>query len=207
MYLYWAKRERERELRDPRPVPDAPWIIVWKKITGRGHTVIRPETGAPAPTATIVHDSGSVGSGSLEKVGHADGHEKSHEKGEKSNTLEAEVGPPRSDIEGDGPHDWARNTAYHLLRTSSWQAVFYMITSDILGFTSAPYSFYTLGIAPGCLVFTFLFLLAFGGGQILWHMYMRLDSEQYPVTCYSDLAERTYGRWVRHLFTALQTIQ
>lgn len=197
MYLYWANKERDREDRDPRPVPDAPWIVLWKRITGQVNKVALAPSGY-VTDAAAVHDNASSGFRSP-------GDEKTQEK---SHAVVEQVGPPRARSEES--RDWIeleRHTAYHLLRTASWQAIFYMITSDILGFQQAPYSFYTLGIAPGCLVFTFLFLLAFAGGQMLWRMYMRLDSEQYPVTCYSDLAERTYGRWVRHVFTVLQTIQ
>ena len=38
-------------------------------------------------------------------------------------------------------------------------------------------------------------------------MYLKLDSDEYPVQNYSDLTERIYGRVARHCINVLQTIQ
>jgi hypothetical protein len=78
-------------------------------------------------------------------------------------------------------------------------------TTDILGFSSAPLAFAELGYGPGVLVYTFFYILAFGAGQIIWRMYMRMDSERFPVKCYADIGERTFGKVVRHIFNILQS--
>lgn len=57
------------------------------------------------------------------------------------------------------------------------------------------------------LVYTIFYLLALCTGQILWCLFMRLDSDRYPVTCYADLGERIFGRATRHVFNALQSTQ
>lgn len=44
-------------------------------------------------------------------------------------------------------------------------------------------------------------------GLVLWRLFLALDSSRYPVKTYSDLAERIFGRWARHLVTVLQSIQ
>jgi hypothetical protein len=36
-------------------------------------------------------------------------------------------------------------------------------------------------------------------------MYMRMDSERFPVKCYADIGERTFGKVVRHIFNILQS--
>jgi len=96
---------------------------------------------------------------------------------------------------------------YRALRVASWQAVFYLITTDILGFSSAPEAFAELGVGPGILVYVFFYLLAVFAGQIIWRLYCDYDSAKYPVTCYADLGERTFGRWVRHVFNGFQSAQ
>lgn len=68
-------------------------------------------------------------------------------------------------------------------------------------------AFSLLGFGPGVLVYTSFYLLAFGSGQILWRMYLNLDSQRYPVKCYADVGERTYGPIAKHLFNILQSVQ
>ncbi|KAL1406722.1 hypothetical protein Q8F55_006126 [Vanrija albida] len=82
-----------------------------------------------------------------------------------------------------------------------------LIKKYVLGIITAPMTFRQLGYGPGILVFTGFFLLAFLSGQILWRLYLRLDSAEFPITCYGDLGERTFGRAVRHVFNILQSIQ
>jgi len=85
--------------------------------------------------------------------------------------------------------------------------VLYLITTDILGFSSAGEAFQELGFGPGVLVYTFFYLLAVVAGQIIWRLYLTYDSPMYPVTCYADLGERTFGRKVRHIFNFFQSFQ
>lgn len=63
------------------------------------------------------------------------------------------------------------------------------------------------GFVSGALLFFFLGVIAFYTGMQLWHMYLKLDSDEYPVQNYSDLTERIYGRIARHGVNILQTIQ
>ncbi|KAF7969159.1 hypothetical protein HWV62_28208 [Athelia sp. TMB] len=173
VYMYYAAIEREREDNDPRPVPDAPWTVLFKKLTGKGHTVI---TGDENDTAVAsIHNEKAL---EHEKDGDRFSNEKGHH-----DTL---------GTKGD------RDLAYRLLRTASWQAVFYLI---------APESFQELGYGPGVLVYTCFFLLAVGAGQIIYRLYLALDSEKYPVKCYADLGERTFGKIVRHIFNVVQSLQ
>lgn len=44
-------------------------------------------------------------------------------------------------------------------------------------------------------------------GLILWRLYVRLDSPEYPLKTYADIAERLLGKTARHVCTVLQTIQ
>lgn len=44
-------------------------------------------------------------------------------------------------------------------------------------------------------------------GYLLWKIYLGLDSFEFPLTNYGDLAFRLYGTVPRHLVNILQTIQ
>ena len=64
-----------------------------------------------------------------------------------------------------------------------------------------------IGFVSGSLLFVFLGIIAFYTGMQLWYMYLKLDSEKYPVHNYGDLTERIYGRIARHGINVLQSIQ
>ncbi|KLT42146.1 hypothetical protein CC85DRAFT_319078 [Cutaneotrichosporon oleaginosum] len=100
-----------------------------------------------------------------------------------------------------------RETTYRLLRVASWQVVFYLITTDMLGWFTASKAFAQIGYGPGALVYTCFFIFAFAGGQMLWRVYMNVDSEEFPVRSYADLGERTYGPPGKFLLNTLQALQ
>lgn len=100
-----------------------------------------------------------------------------------------------------------RESTYRLLRVASWQVVFYLITTDMLGWFTAEKTFAMLGFAPGSLVYTGFFILAFAGGQMLWRIYMNVDSEEFPIRSYADLGERTFGPVAKYVFNILQSMQ
>ncbi|KAH7925976.1 hypothetical protein BV22DRAFT_1033370 [Leucogyrophana mollusca] len=93
------------------------------------------------------------------------------------------------------------------LRTATWGSVFYLITTDILGPYSAPYAFAQVGYGPGVACFFVFGIMAAYGGLLLWWMFLKLDSDKYPVRTFGDLGYRIYGHWFRHVVNILQTIQ
>ncbi|OZJ02391.1 hypothetical protein BZG36_04880 [Bifiguratus adelaidae] len=97
--------------------------------------------------------------------------------------------------------------AQRALRVARWSSVFYLITTDILGPTSAPWAFSQLGYAPGVLLYFFLGVAAAYTGWQLWRMYLQLDSDEFPVKSYSDLAGRIFGKAGKHSVNVLQSIQ
>ncbi|EJD50784.1 hypothetical protein AURDEDRAFT_135147 [Auricularia subglabra TFB-10046 SS5] len=52
-----------------------------------------------------------------------------------------------------------------------------------------------------------MFIAATWTGSLLWHLFVKLDSDRYPIRTYGDLAERIFGRWARRFCTVLQSIQ
>lgn len=212
VYMWYAERERLREREDPRPIPDSPWTIAYKRLTGQKDKIVvayeQPELVEESDglwtmlwkrafrkhrattTFTSTQDEPQELLTSMPE---------SAEHSGTSASLEKERQPIFTERE--------KQSAYLLLRVASWQLVFYMICCDVLGWYTAPMAFRELGYGPGVLVYTGFFIMAFCSGQILWRMYLAMDSERYPVKCYADLGERTYGPVIRHAFNLLQSLQ
>ncbi|KAI9842947.1 MAG: hypothetical protein M1837_006684 [Sclerophora amabilis] len=142
----------------------------------------------------------------------------------KTNGPKGEKGPGL--IEGPTEDEWT--TASRAARSATWGAVFYLITTDILG----PYS------VPGLLAGRsrkwdtdqeLLFMPSlraslssessegvavgksgsdyFSSGFLIWRLFLNLDSHQYPLKTYGDLFFRIYGKVPRYLANTLQSIQ
>ncbi|KAI1611793.1 transmembrane amino acid transporter protein-domain-containing protein [Exophiala viscosa] len=101
--------------------------------------------------------------------------------------------------------EW-RNAA-RALRTASWGAGFYLITTDILGPYGVGFALGTLGWGPGIALYTVFAFMAGYSGYLLWQVYLGLDSYEFPLRNYGDLAFRTMGASARHLVNFLQIIQ
>lgn len=44
-------------------------------------------------------------------------------------------------------------------------------------------------------------------GLLLWYLFLRLDSELYPVKTYADIGGRIFGKWFAYMTAILQSIQ
>ncbi|KAI9284903.1 transmembrane amino acid transporter protein-domain-containing protein [Umbelopsis sp. AD052] len=97
--------------------------------------------------------------------------------------------------------------AQRALRVAGWMSAFYLITTDILGPTSCPWAFSQLGYVPGFLLYFFMGIAAAYTGWQLWYMYLALDSDEFPVRSYSDLAGIIYGKTAEHVVNVLQSLQ
>ncbi|KAG2124820.1 transmembrane amino acid transporter protein-domain-containing protein [Suillus clintonianus] len=93
------------------------------------------------------------------------------------------------------------------LRTATWGSVFYLITTDILGPYSTPWAFQQVGYGPGVACFFVFGIMAAYSGFLLWWMFLKLDSDIYPIKSFGELGQRIYGRWFRHLCNILQSLQ
>lgn len=92
-------------------------------------------------------------------------------------------------------------------RNATYLAVFFLITTDILGPSSAPYAVSQLGFAPGALLYFLMGIGAAYTGYLLWGMFLTLDSSVYPLKNYGDVVSRIYGRRTRFAVDILQSIQ
>ncbi|KAJ5197733.1 amino acid transporter [Penicillium cinerascens] len=97
--------------------------------------------------------------------------------------------------------------ASRALRSATAGAIFYLITTDILGPFGLPYAFATTGWGPGIALYTVFGALAGFSGYLLWDCFMELDSFQFPVQAYGDLAFRIYGPWCHYFVNILQAVQ
>lgn len=109
----------------PRPVPDAPWGVLIEMLTGRRSKIIHAHT--PTPSHKDCRNSRDV----VDDRHHLDLAEK-----KAPEPFAVEVGAPELDLTAE------KESAYRALRVASWQIVFYLITTDILGFSSSPAAFW-----------------------------------------------------------------
>ncbi|KAL8666944.1 MAG: hypothetical protein Q9168_007387 [Polycauliona sp. 1 TL-2023] len=103
--------------------------------------------------------------------------------------------------------DEERIMASRALRTATWGAVFYLITTDILGPFTTAWAFSQMGYAPASILYCVFGIFAAYGGVLLWKMFLQLDSDRYPLRCYGDIAYRVAGSVARHIVNIVQSIQ
>jgi len=70
------------------------------------------------------------------------------------------------------PIETSKENANRALRVASWGSVFYLITTDILGPTSAPYAIAELGYVPGALLYFLFGICAAYCGALLWNQFL-----------------------------------
>ncbi len=187
--MHHAAIERAREASDTRPIPDASWTVMYKTLTGQRSKIVWGNEEDP-PVLAVEREPGSATGSDSEAP------------------MEKEkVGAFASDGNPTMVSQDERDRLYRALRVASWQAVFYLITTDILGFTAASQTFQDMGYGPAVMTYFFLYLLAIFAGQVIWKLYLSKDSSKYPVVCYADLGERVFGRVIRHIFNVFQSLQ
>ncbi|KAF2105427.1 transmembrane amino acid transporter protein-domain-containing protein [Lophiotrema nucula] len=112
-------------------------------------------------------------------------------------------------IVGDGrleisDEEWTN--ASRLFRTASTGACFYLITTDILGPYGIGFALGTLGWGPGIALFTVFGFMAGYSGYLIRHVYLGLDSYQFPIRNYGDLGFRTWGTTARYVTNIMQAL-
>ena len=96
--------------------------------------------------------------------------------------------------------------ASRAMRTASWGAAFYLITTDILGPYGVGFALGTLGWGPGIALYTVFGFMAGYSGYLIWHVFLGLDSYEFPCRNYGDLAFRTWGTPARYVTNILQAL-
>ncbi|KAI7418964.1 hypothetical protein KC336_g9461, partial [Hortaea werneckii] len=98
-------------------------------------------------------------------------------------------------------------TAARALRTASWSTIFYLVTTDILGWSSCPFVFATVGYGAGVALYVVFGLFAGFSGYCIWRVFLGLDSSRYPMLSFGDTYFRIYGPKARHFINVTQSIQ
>ncbi|KAG0688025.1 hypothetical protein C6P40_001519 [Pichia californica] len=178
-FLYHAELQRELE-KSPDYGKAAPTIPLWEVI--RTKLLNKPSSTEPESTVSSLQISNSA------------------EK-EKGNTSES-----YNDLVNE-PLYTSRENANRMIRVASWGSVFYLITTDILGPTSAPYAIAELGYVPGALLYFLFGITAAYCGVLLWNQFLKLDSIKYPLRNYGDVVGRIYGRNTRYAIDFFQSVQ
>ena len=96
--------------------------------------------------------------------------------------------------------------ASRAMRTASWGAAFYLITTDILGPYGVGFALGTLGWGPGVALYTVFGFMAGYSGYLIRHAFLGLDSYEFPCRNYGGLAFRTWGTTARYLTNILQAL-
>ncbi|KAJ5185611.1 Amino acid transporter transmembrane [Penicillium cf. griseofulvum] len=100
--------------------------------------------------------------------------------------------------------EWAN--ASRSLRSASWGACFYLITTDILGPYGSGFAMGTLGWGPGIAFYTVFGFMAGYSGYLIWRVFLGVDSYEFPAKNYGDLGFRTLGRFGRHFTNICQAL-
>ena len=101
--------------------------------------------------------------------------------------------------------EWRR--AARALRTTGWVTIFYLITTDILGWTQTPYVFASCGYGLGAGIFVLLGIAAAFSGLMIWKVFIALDSSRYPMLSFGDPFFRLFGSRTRHFINVTQALQ
>lgn len=127
------------------------------------------------------------------------------EQAKQSQTLEKEVQPISPPANNVTDTEW--RTAARALKTASWGTIFYVMTTDILGFASTPSVFSSVGYGPGVALYVIFGLAAGASGIMIWRTFLGLDSCRYPMLSFGDPFYRTCGPKTRHFINVTQSIQ
>lgn len=101
--------------------------------------------------------------------------------------------------------EWRR--AARALRTAGWGTMFWLITTDILGWGATPYVFASVGYGVGIGLFIVFGIAAGCSGLFLWRTYLGLDSSRFPMLSFGDPFMRLYGPKTRHFINFGQALQ
>lgn len=190
-FTYWAKIERELEDEEHRR---------YSPVTSRGilGTIKGFFNNNPLEDAKV-HESRELQS-----------NEESTQWPEKKasvaiNTDEKSVSPIAPSDVHDLDAEWRQ--AARALRNASWGAIFYLITTDILGWSQTPYVFANTGYGLGVGIFLLMGLAAFASGIMIWRTFLGLDSSRYPIMSFGDPFLRLYGPRMRHFINFMQSLQ
>jgi hypothetical protein len=128
-----------------------------------------------------------------------------NEKDHPSSGSDTAITPIAPSQTHDMDAEWRQ--AARALRTTGWMTVFYLITTDILGWSQTPYVFASVGYGLGAGTFILFGIAAAFSGMMIWKVFLALDSSRYPVLSFGDPFFRLFGPKTRNFINATQALQ
>ncbi|KIX95517.1 uncharacterized protein Z520_08637 [Fonsecaea multimorphosa CBS 102226] len=122
-------------------------------------------------------------------------------------TTEGADGARLSSVSPTHDYDAEWRRAARALRTSGWMTVFYLITTDILGWSQTPYAFASAGYGVAASSFIVFGIAASASGFMIWRTFIGLDSSRYPILSFGDPFLRLFGPKTRTFINILQAFQ
>jgi len=181
-YRYWAGIERQMEDEDNR-----------RYLAGRGKTT----------ALSLLKDRFSSGKNSGAVTHSTTLSEDTSAHDDKATGTQGEVTAVASQDANDS--EWRQ--ASRALRTAGWGTIFFLVTTDILGWSSAPFVFSSMGYGPGVALYIIFGIAAGFSGWAIWRVFMGLDSSRYPMVSFGDPFFRLFGPKSRHFINAAQSLQ
>lgn len=193
-YVYWAEVEREIEHEDNK-----------KFNAKRG----------PRNLTNIIKGRFSTGKSDEQKQAEQEQERRERERAAQSLDEDKRtddkhmmhVAAPGSPNDAIRVTDEEWRTAARALRTASWGTIFYLVTTDILGWSSCPFVFATVGYGAGVALYIVFGLFAGFSGYAIWRVFLGLDSSRYPMLSFGDTYFRIYGSKARHFINVTQSVQ
>ncbi|PNP59598.1 hypothetical protein THARTR1_00771 [Trichoderma harzianum] len=180
-YQYWAKIEREEEYQANLEFKAEHGPRTVKSVfLGRFSKGVHHENKKKAEAAAAAENSGTAS------------------PDEKNGVTTRNANLPTE-------AEWKQ--ASRAMRTASWGTMFYLITTDILGWSSTPFVFASVGFGPGVALYIIFGVAAAFSGYILWKVFLGLDSSRFPMVSFGDTYFRVYGPFARHFINIAQAIQ
>jgi len=183
-YRYWAGIERQMEDEDNR-----------RYVSGRGKTtalsLIKDRFSTGKNTGAVTHTTSATDDAAMQ---------------------DDKAMGTKGEIAAVGPNDMAATdsewrNASRALRTAGWGTIFFLVTTDILGWSSAPFVFSSVGYGPGVALYVIFGIFAGFSGWAIWRVFMGLDSSRYPMVSFGDPFFRLFGPRARHLINIAQSLQ
>lgn len=104
-------------------------------------------------------------------------------------------------------YDAEWRTAARAMRTSGFMTIFYLITTDILGWAQTPYVFANAGYNAAIGIFVLFGVAAMCSGLMIWRTFLGLDSSRYPMLSFGDPFFRLFGPKSRKFINVTQAFQ
>lgn len=195
-FTHWAKVERELEeieFRRYKELTSGQGFLDGLKAYFTSNAYEDAEKSQGMTANALEGSSTDIGIGNNPKTNEKSGH--------------LTVPPPVASRNQGNDLDAEWRQASRALRTAGWGAIFYLITTDILGWGQTPYVFSNTGYGLGVGIFVLMGIAAGASGFMIWRTFLALDSSRFPMVTFGDAFFRLFGSKTRHFINILQSFQ